>query len=184
MPSASAVYNSNGKWLNASDLTNNPAIGLNKRVTAVIHHVEEGLIGQDQKHQLICDLVSRQGTPWPKKLTLNTTRNMAMVAAFGDDYSQWPGKAIEVWAAMVPFGGKMVPGIHVGPASNGQSIPVTQAPATAAPASYPPMPPQQPPAQAAPPSATAVAGLPPVAGGRPVSSIPSSPPIEDDEIPF
>lgn len=171
MPSASAIYSS-GRWLNASDIVDK--VGLGKRITAMITHVEPAMIGmgQDQKEQLVLDLASRQGQPWPKKLTLNQTRNMALVAAFGDDYSQWHSKIIEVWAEKVPFAGKLVDGIKIGP-SNGNGTAQGTAQATqAAPASPPP-------------SATAVAGTPPVS--YPNWNIPSrnqGTPIEDDEIPF
>lgn len=179
MPSASQLYNT-GRWLNASDL-----LPLNQRRTAVVHHCQPEEIGQgsDLKTMLMLDLVSRQGQPWPKKLPLNKSNTMQMVAAFGDDYGAWPGKAIEVWAENVMFSGKMVPGLKVQAAPNGATLP-PPAQATAAPASYPPMPPQQPPQAppSPPPSATAVAGIP--AGGRPIASLPSQPPIEDDEIPF
>lgn len=179
MPSASQLYNT-GRWLNASDL-----LPLNQRRTAVVHHCQPEEIGQgnDQKTMLMLDLVSRQGQPWPKKLPLNKSNTMQMVSAFGDDYGQWPGKAIEVWAENVMFSGKMVPGLKVQAAPNG-AVPAQAVPAVpaAAPASYPPMPPQAP-LPSPPPSATAVAGIPP--GGRPVSSIPDlSKPIEDDDIPF
>lgn len=179
MPSASQLYNT-GRWLNASDL-----LPLNQRRTAVVHHCQPEEIGQgnDQKTMLMLDLVSRQGQPWPKKLPLNKSNTMQMVAAFGDDYGAWPGRAIEVWAENVMFSGKMVPGLKVQAAPNGAQAPAQAVPA-AAPASYPPMPPQAPPpAAAAPPSATAVAGIP--AGGRPVSSIHDlSTPLDDDQIPF
>lgn len=171
MPSASQLYNT-GRWLNASDL-----LPLNTRRTAVVHHCQPEEIGQgnDQKTMLMLDLVSRQGQPWPKKLPLNKSNTMQMVAAYGDNYEEWLGKAIEVWAENVMFSGKMVPGLKVAAA------PQTPPQSKAAPASYPPMPPQAPPSL--PPSATAVAGVPP--GGRPVSSIPDlSTPLEDDQIPF
>lgn len=176
MPSASQLYNT-GRWLNASDL-----LPLNTRRTAVVHHCQPEEIGQgnDQKTMLMLDLVSRQGQPWPKKLPLNKSNTMMMVAAYGDDYGQWPGKAIEVWCENVMFAGKMVPGLKIQAAANGATPPAPPQVQAAAPASYPPMPPQAPPSP--PPSATAVAGIPP--GGRPIASIPSSPPIEDDEIPF
>lgn len=180
MPSATALYNT-GKWLNAADLANNAAIGLNKRVPAIVHHCEPEQIGMgaDQKTMLMVELVSKQGQAWPKKLPLNKTNTLVMVAAYGDDYGQWPGKPIEIWAENVPFQGKLVPGLKVQPApntgnGNGQAIPLS-GPATAtaqAPASPPP-------------SATAVAGMPPAAG--PSWTPPrnaNTAPIEDDEIPF
>lgn len=168
MPSASAIYSS-GRWLNASDIVDK--VGLGKRITAMITHVEPAMIGmgQDQKEQLVLDLASRQGQPWPKKLTLNQTRNMALVAAFGDDYSQWHSKIIEVWAEKVPFAGKLVDGIKIGPAQNGAAQAAQTAQVQASP----------------PPSATAVAGTAPIS--NPNWNSPSrhqSTPIEDDEIPF
>lgn len=169
MPSATALY-STGRWLNASDIVDK--VGMNKRIAAVIHHVEPELIGMgaDQKTQLVIELVSQRGQPWPKKLTLNKTRSMAMVAAFGDLYEQWVGKAIEVWAEMTLFSGKMVPSIKIGPAPNGSpGVPSngTQ------------------PAPNPSPSATAVMGTAPVAGPTwTPSPKPGTSPIEDDQIPF
>jgi len=169
MPSASQLY-ATGRWLNAADL-----LPLNQRRTAVVHHCEPEQLGQgsEQKIMLMLSLVSKQGQSWPKKLPLNKGNGMQMVAAYGDDYSYWPGKAIEVWAENVMFQGKLVPGIKVQPAPNGAAQ-------QAAPA-LPPQAQAQPPAQTPPPSATAVAGLPPAAG--PNWNPPGSS-IEDDEIPF
>lgn len=175
MPSATQLY-STGRWLNASDLANNPNIGLNKRVPAIVHHAEAELIGQggDQKTMLMLDLVSKQGQAWPKKLPLNKTNTMAMVAAYGDDYGAWPGKPIEIWAENVMFSGKMVPGLKL-TASNGAA----QAAAPAIPGAAPA------PAPSQPPSATAVAGVAQAAAPH-WNSPPrnAGTPIEDDEIPF
>lgn len=167
MPSATQLYNT-GKMLNAADLANNPNIGLNKRVPAIIHHVQPELIGQgsDQKTMLMAELVSKQGQAWPKKLPFNKSNTMQMVSAFGDDYDRWVGKAIEIWAENVMFSGKMVPGIKVAAAPNGTtSVPANQ-----------------------PSSATAVAGIPGAAA--PTWNPPRSTnaaPIDDDlndTIPF
>lgn len=175
MPSATALYNS-GRWLNAADLVNNVNIGLNKRVAAVIHHVEEVQVGMgaDQKTQLNVSLVSRQGQAWPKTLLLNKGNTMQMVAAFGDDYSQWQGKAIDIWAENVMFQGKLVHGIKVqaNNSSNG-AIPATAPASASASASASP-----------PPSATAVAGMPPAAAPTWTAPKSTTTTIEDDEIPF
>lgn len=171
MPSATALY-STGRWLNAADIVDK--VGMNKRIAAVIHHVEPELIGMgaDQKTQLVIELVSRKGQLWPKKLTLNKTRSMAMVAAFGDLYETWPGNAIEVWAEMTLFSGKMVPSIKIGPAPNG-AAPSNGTQQAQAPAPSPS------------PSATAIMGTAPVAGPNwTASPKPGTSAIEDDEIPF
>lgn len=187
MPSATQLYNV-GKWLNAADLVNNPAIGMGKRVPAIVHQVEEASVGQgnDQKTQLNLSLVSRQGQPWPKTLLMNKTNTLQIVAAYGDDYLQWPGKAIEIWAELVPFQGKLVPGLKVVASVNGAAVPgVGQQAQAPMPPAQAPMPPAGAGAQAAPPSASAVAGLPPG-----VSNAPAWPrqqqgaPLEDDDIPF
>lgn len=168
MPSASALYASN-KWLNAADIV--AKVGMGKHIPAIIQHAETALLGMgaDQRERMVISLVSRQGQPWPKQLPLNQTRNMAMVSAYGDDYSQWPGKPIEVWAENVLFNGKPTPSIKIS-AANGT------APAVGTQQSQP----QQ---QTPPPSATAVAGLPPAAGPSWTGPRNTSP-IEDDAIPF
>lgn len=164
MPSATQLY-STGRWLNASDLANNSNIGLNKRVPAIVHNCEPELIGQgnDQKTMLMLDLVSKQGQAWPKKMPLNKSNTMVMVAAFGDDYASWAGKGIEIWAENVMFSGKLVPGLKVQASPNGA------APATAIPST----------------SATAATGIPSAAS--PAATLRShshQTSIEDDEIPF
>lgn len=171
MPSATNLYNT-GKILNAADFASNEKIGLNKRVPAIVHHAQPELIGQgaDQETKIVLDLVSKQGQMWPKRWPLNKTNVLAMVAAFGDDFSAWPGKAIEIWAENVMFSGKIVPGLRLAAASNGV------APAPAIPVPVPTAPP---------PSATAVAGMPPAAA--PTWNAPRSAattPLEDDQIPF
>lgn len=172
MPSATQLY-STGRWLNASDLANNANIGLNKRVPAFIHSCEPELIGQgnDQKTMLMLDLVSKQGQAWPKKLPLNKSNTMVMVASFGDDYSSWGGKAIEIWAENVMFSGKLVPGLKVQAANNGNAIPAS------APAQHPS------------PSATAATGIPSAAS--PAATLrsntahaPNMTDVDDDAIPF
>lgn len=171
MPSATQLYNS-GKMLNSADLVGNPNVGLNKRVPAVIHHVQSELVGQggDQETKLVADLVSKQGQAWPKRLPMNKTNILAMVAAYGDDYSTWPGKPIEIWAENVMFAGKVVTGIRIAAVSNDAA----HAPAIPVPAPTTP-----------PSSATAVAGMSPAAA--PTWNAPRSAatiPLEDDEIPF
>lgn len=160
MPSASQLYAS-GRWLNASDL-----LPLNQRRTAIVTHCEPEQvgIGSDAKTMLMLELQSKQGAPWPKKLPLNKGNSMQMIAGFGDDYSLWNGKAIEVWAENVMFQGKLVPGLKVQPAPNGAA---TQA-------ALPPANPS--------PSASAVTGAQPVAG--PNWSPPKQTSIDDDDIPF
>lgn len=169
MPSASQLYNT-GRWLNASDL-----LPVNQRRTAIVHHCEPELIGQggDQKTMLMLDLVSRQGQAWPKKLPLNKTNTMAMVTAYGDDYSAWPGKTIDVWAENVMFAGKMVPGIKLAAAANGSNSSNGNGQQQALPPANPS------------PSATAVTGMPPAAepNWQPPRTA-NTAPIEDDEIPF
>lgn len=172
MPSATAIYNT-GRWLNAADLVSNPNIGLRKRITAVVHDVEEVQVGLDQKNQLNLSLVSKQGQAWPKTLLLNKGNTMQMVSAYGDDYSQWPGKTIQIWAENVMFQGKSVPGIKVDGVNGHTSAVGQQSQSTYSPQASTPPPP--------PPSATAVAGIPPVATA---SSLPKQSQIEDDEIPF
>lgn len=172
MPSASQLY-STGRWLNASDLANNANIGLNKRVPAIVHHAEPEQIGMgsDQKVMLMLDLVSKQGQAWPKKMPLNKTNSMIMIAAYGDDYSLWPGKGIEIWAENVTFQGKLVPGLKLAASNNsssngnGQAIPAqAQAPAPS-------------------PSAAAVTGVP-LAAGPIWNTVPRGTQIDEDEIPF
>ena len=171
MPSATNLYNT-GKILNAADLASNPNIGLNKRVPAFIHQAQAELIGQgaDQDTKIVLDLVSKQGQAWPKRWPLNKTNTMALVAAYGDDYGTWPGKAIEIWAENVMFSGKIVPGLRLAAASNGT------VPASAIPVPVPTAPPS---------SATAVAGIPGVAAPtwNPPRSAATTP-LEDDAIPF
>lgn len=188
MPSASQLYSS-GRWLNANDLVSKA--GLNTRITAIVHACEPeeiGAQGGEQKVMLMLSLVSKNGQAWPKKVPLNKGNSMQMVAAYGDDYSQWPGKPVQIWAENVMFQGKLVPGIKLASAPNGTSPNVAQSlpQAQAAPASYPPMQPQTPPASPS-PSATAVTGGPAVANPGPSWTPPrnaNTAPIEDDDIPF
>lgn len=169
MPSATQLYNT-GRWLNAADLQ-----PLGQRRTAIVHLVEEAQVGMgnDQKTQLNLTLTSRQGQPWPKTLLLNKTNTLQMVAAYGDDYSFWTGKMIDIWSENVTFQGRLVAGIKVTASSNGNGkavgTPQTQAPAT-------------PPAPSS--SATAVTGLPPNTGPSWNAPRNQGTAIEDDEIPF
>lgn len=159
MPSASQLYS--GSYLTSADLG-----ALGQRRTAAIHDVAVEVIGQEQKHMLTLALVSAKGQPWPKRIVLNKSNTMQLVAMYGDDYSLWPGQTIEVWAENVMFQGRMVPGIRIRPAPrhNGGSMPAPDM-AGAVPAG--------------PVSAAQVAGLPPVAAPPA-----ADPPSLDDEIPF
>jgi len=44
---------------------------------------------------------------------LNKTTNRVLRGTFGDDVSGWKGKVIIIFPTMVPFRGKMVPGLRV-----------------------------------------------------------------------
>jgi len=121
------------------------------------------VIGQEQKQMLTLALVSARGQSWGKRVALNKTNTMQLVAAYGDDYGQWPGQTIEVWAENVMFQGRMVPGIRLRPVprGNGGNAAVSDMPITTAPA-----------------SATAATGL------AAVAAPPAEPPSIDDEIPW
>lgn len=149
MPSASELYG--GQWLKATDL--NP---VGRKRIAFIHEAAPELVGQDQKQMLGLALAAQNGAPWPKKLLLNKGNMLQLVVAYGDDYSRWIGRPIEIWSENVMFQGRMVPGIKVLPAPSARTAP-------------PPV--------AAPPSSTHD-DMPPDAEPD------SAPPISEDEIPF
>ena len=147
MPSASQLYG--GRWLNAADLQ-----PLGRRRVAVIHHTEPETVGQDQKTMLMLDLVAENGQAWPKKCPLNKGNTMQLVAGYGDDYSLWAGKRIEIWSENVMFQGKLIPGIKLMTAPHNPGA-----------------------------SATAIVGTSPVGGASGFAAADPNP-IEDDEIPF
>jgi hypothetical protein len=126
MPKVSDTYS--GQYLTAAD-----QMPLGQRRRALIHQATQELVGQERKPLIVIGLVSARGAPWPKPAVLNKTNALQLAAAYGDDTDNWPGKPIEIWAENVQFQGRIVPGIKVLPASNGQS-PLAPTPAPAGPA--------------------------------------------------
>jgi hypothetical protein len=123
MPKVSDTYS--GQYLAAADL-----MPLGQRRRALIHQATQELVGQERKAMIVIGLVSARGAPWPKPAVLNKTNALQLAAAFGDDTDNWPSKPIEIWAENVQFQGRIVPGIKVLPAPNGQTPPApTPAPA-------------------------------------------------------
>jgi hypothetical protein len=157
-----------GNFLNAADLG-----PLGQRRTAIIHAVAMEEIGEKRQKILILDLVSPSGTAWPKRVTTNKTNATQLGAAYGADAEHWVGKSVEIWAELVMYQGKLVPGVKM-------------LPALARPAAPQPLPTAQPvpqPASAAPAAETdgnappAMAAPSGPAWGGPGSDL-------DDEIPF
>jgi hypothetical protein len=115
-----------GVYLNASELT-----PLGQRRIAVVHAVTMETVGQENRQVLVLDLVAPSGRAWPKRVVLNKGNALQMATAFGDDADHWPGNRIEIWAENVMFQGRLVPGVKVLPAPDGNgAAPPPTMPAT------------------------------------------------------
>jgi hypothetical protein len=123
---------------------------IDKRRSAIIHAVAQELVGQKREPKLVLTLVSPSGRQCSKRIVLNKGNALGLRAAYGNDTDDWPGKQIEIWAELVQFQGKIVPGIRLAPmqrqpaepaarqatiASNGQGNPAIPPPADTGPVS-------------------------------------------------
>jgi hypothetical protein len=99
-----------GDYLKAADL-----LPLGQRRTAIVHAAQAEPIGPEQKQAVVLDVVTASGKAWPKRIVLNKTNALLMATAFGDDYSQWPGRQLAIWSENVTFKGQVVAGIKVQP---------------------------------------------------------------------
>lgn len=129
MPSASQLYGSG--WLKASDL-----MPLGKRRHVSIVDAAPETVGQDQKEMLALTLAGSNGQVWSKRMLLNKTNMLLIVSAYGDDYTTWTGRSIEVWSENVSFQGRIVPGLKIMPAARKappQAAPVHEVPPDADP---------------------------------------------------
>jgi hypothetical protein len=109
MARISEIYS--GQYITAAELHGG------KRRQAVIAAVEIASIGQgdNASDKVVLSLKNRAGLAWPRQLVLNKTNANLCAAAFGDETRGWPGHPLEVWAELVMFQGKLVPGIKVMP---------------------------------------------------------------------
>jgi len=124
MPHVSDIYA--GDYLKAADL-----LPLGQRRTAIVHAAVPEPIGPEQKQAVVLDVVTASGKPWPKRMVLNKSNAVLMATAFGDDYSQWPGRQLAVWAENVTFKGQVVAGIKVQPLPPGAAAAETPRAVTA-----------------------------------------------------
>jgi len=129
MPSATAVYGGGGRYLRAAEL-----VPLNKRFNVIVTSCEPRVVrdqkGGADKNMLSLVLRLPRDLPQDKELLLNQTNNMTMVAAFGDDYSAWGNKRIQIWAQIVSTPQGNQPGIRLAADGVGTRLPPQQPPAS------------------------------------------------------
>jgi hypothetical protein len=118
MPKVSEIYA--GSYLNAADLT-----PLGQRRRAIVHSavVEEIGPGARRERKIVLSLTNTKGAAWSKDVVVNRTNAVQLSAELGDDINDWVGKQIEIWAEDVMFQGKMVPGIKIKAAQQGNGAP-------------------------------------------------------------
>jgi hypothetical protein len=129
MTTASAVYAS-AEWLGAADLLGLP--GGSIRVTISGCAVRDF---DDARQKLALYFVGAK-----KALLLNRTNALALIDAYGDETDHWTGHPVELYAARVPFRGRIVDAVRLRiPADATASATPTQAipdPALAASAAF------------------------------------------------
>lgn len=106
MSSVNALYG--GKYLNAATVKSE---GLRGKKFAIYDVRTETLRDQTK---LVLEL---QGTD--KEIALNKRNAMTLAEAFGDDYTQWKNKQIEIQLTRVMFQGNMVDGVEILPVKGG-----------------------------------------------------------------
>jgi hypothetical protein len=127
MPSIHDVYAS--KYLSAGELKG-------RRIPVTIERAELVTMGQgaDAKDKLVIYFDGKQ-----KGMVLNQTNALTLEQIIGsEDYEQWVGRSITLYAAMVTFQGRVVPAIRIMPSV---SQPARQAPKPAPQVSTSPLPP-------------------------------------------
>jgi hypothetical protein len=129
--------------LRASDFDKSPYIraeDLKAEKKFRIKTVTAEAIGGEKEKKLVVWFTNAE-----RGLVLNKTNNRILRGAFGDDVKNWADKVIIIFPTMVPYLGKMVPGLRVripspkqATAGNGQAV------TTAAPPPQPTQTPQPP----------------------------------------
>jgi hypothetical protein len=89
------------KYLKASDLRG-------KEATETMDYVKTELIGMDNEPKAVLHFKGRQ-----KGLVLNKTNARAISQLHGDDFRNWPGKPITIFACQVDFKGTPTMGLRV-----------------------------------------------------------------------
>lgn len=89
------------KYVRAADLNG-------KRMTLTMSHVHMESVADGEPDKPVLYFNGAQ-----KGMVLNQTNGMMIASLYGDDTDTWGGKPIELYTAMVPFGGKTVPAIRV-----------------------------------------------------------------------
>ncbi len=111
-------------YLRAADLP------LDRRFRAIIHQAVKEEIGPDRTIKAVLTLVNPQGQAWKKPLVVNKTGLEALAKVFGVRLRAWPGQTIVVWAEMVKFGPKEVPGLKFEPVAQPAARALSPPPAT------------------------------------------------------
>src|SRR5262249_15454794 len=129
--------------LRASDFDKSPSLtaeDLKAEKKFRIKTVTAEVIGGEKEKKLVVWFTNAE-----RGLVLNKTNNRTLRGAFGDDTKDWADKVIIIFPTMVPYHGKMVPGLRVripspkqATAGNGQAV------TTAAPPPQPAQTPQPP----------------------------------------
>ena len=89
------------KYLKAADLDGG-------RFTLTMSHITMEKVVDDEPEKPILYFNGAQ-----KGMVINQTNGMMIASLYGDDTDHWPGRPVELYTAMVSFGGKTVPAIRV-----------------------------------------------------------------------
>ncbi len=92
------------KYLKAADLGN-------RSVTVTIEKVVMENVGQEGQGEEYKPVLYFQGKS--KGMVLNKTNAEAIAYVHGDETDAWLGKPVELLTMMVPFQGRMVPGLRI-----------------------------------------------------------------------
>jgi len=118
-------------YLRAADLP------LDRRFRAIIHQAVKEEVGPDRTVKAVLTLVNPQGQAWKKPLVVNKTGLEALAKVFGIRLRAWTGQTIMVWAELVKFGPKLVPGLKFEPVAQPYAGALAPPPATVGPAPGP-----------------------------------------------
>ena len=114
MTSVSDVYG-DSKYLKASDLSDDSSI----RVMIEGARVEKFGFGPDQTPKIVITI--SDGNSFVKELPLNATNARKLGKDLGNDYTQWPGEFVDIWAEEVTFQGRPTLGARIAKAAMAES---------------------------------------------------------------
>lgn len=105
MPSIDDIYGS--PWMRASDVPSSGITG------TIVECGTERLSPKGQREQT---KLSIRLNSHPKPCLVNVTNAKLLAAAYGKDYTQWPGHHVQITVQEVMYGGDLVDGLKISPA--------------------------------------------------------------------